>query len=172
LNRLALLEENISGRTSYFYLKWIEPEKQALLSNEITHHYWVHKTNSPMYYSWMSYSFKSLCYKHIAQIQKALNIPMGSKAGVWRYSPKKGSKDSGAQIDLLFERSDDAVTICEIKCTDKPFIIDKNYYSLMMNKVSVYQKVTKTLKQLFIAFISANGIKQSAYIDNILKPQA
>lgn len=153
---------------TYFYLKWIEPEKQTLLSNEATHHYWIHKTNSPIYYSWMGYSFESVCYKHIAQIQKALNIPMGSKAGTWRYSPKKGSKDSGAQIDLLFERSDDAVTICEIKCTNEAFTIDKNYYNLMMNKVSVYQKITKNLKQVFIAFISANGVKRSAYTDNIV----
>jgi hypothetical protein len=150
---------------TYFYLKWIEPEKQALYSNDSGH--WLYKTNSPIYYSWMGYSFESVCYKHIAQIQKALNIPSGSKAGTWRYSPKRGSKDNGAQIDLLFERNDDAVTICEIKCTNEPFTIDKNYYHLIMNKVSIYQKITKTSKQIFIAFISANGIKKSTYTDNI-----
>ena len=155
----------ITDEYTYFYLKWIEPEKRALWSNESGH--WLHKTNSPIFYSWMGYAFESVCFKHIAQIQKALNISPGSKAGTWRFSPRRGSKDKGAQIDLLFERNDDAVTICEIKCTNEPFLIDKNYYDLMMNKVSVYQKITKTSKQIFIAFISANGIKRSAYTDTI-----
>lgn len=120
-----------------------------------------------MYYAWAGYSFESICYKHIAQVQKALHIPMGSKARTWRYSPKKGSQDNGAQIDLLFERSDNAITICEIKCTHEPFKIDKNYYHLVLKKASIYQKITKTSKQVFIAFISANGIKKSAYMNDI-----
>lgn len=150
---------------TYFYLKWIEPERQKL-SNE-TAGYWFHITNSPSYYSWMGYAFESICYKHIPQIQKALNIPPGSKVGTWRFSPKKGSEESGAQIDLLFERNDDTVTICEIKCTNEPFVLDKNSYTLIMNKVLIYQKITKTSKQVFMAFISANGIKKSVYMNNI-----
>lgn len=76
----------------------------------------------------MGYSFESVCYKHIAQIQKSLKISNNAKAGTWRFSPKVGSKEKGAQSDLLFDRSDDVVTVCEIKCTDKPFLIDKKYY--------------------------------------------
>jgi len=151
---------------TYFYLKWIEPEKKTFLANK-SDHYWVDKTNSPSYYAWMGYSFESVCYKHVAQIQKALKLPPGSKAGTWRYNSKKGSKDSGAQIDLLFERKDDAVTICEIKCTNEPFLIDKSCYNSMINKASVYQKVTKTTKQIFFALVSANGVKKSIYTDNI-----
>ncbi len=152
---------------TYFYLKWIEPEKHILLSNEVGHHYWVHQTHSAAYHAWMGYAFESICYKHLAQIQKTLNIPMGSKAGTWRHLAKNSSQDSGAQIDLLFERSDDAVTLCEIKCTDEPFTIDKNVYNLLMKKAAVYQQITKTTKQVFIAFISANGLKKSAYAHKI-----
>lgn len=152
---------------TYFYLKWIEPEKKMFLSNESGSDYWVHNSNTSLYYAWMGYSFESVCYKHINQIQKALKIPGGSKAGTWRFNPKQGNKEKGAQIDLLFERKDDAITICEIKCTDKPFLIDKKYYDVLMNKVSVYQKISKTSKNVFIAFISASGIKKSIYSDHI-----
>jgi len=152
---------------TYFYLKWIEPEKKIFLSNESENDYWVHSSNTAMYYAWMGYSFESVCYKHINLIQKSLKIPGGSKAGTWRFSPKKGSKDKGAQIDLLFERKDDSITICEIKCTDKPFLIDKKYYDILMNKVAVYQKISKTTKNIFVAFISVSGIKKSVYANNV-----
>jgi hypothetical protein len=66
------------------------------------------------------------------------------------------------------EREDDAITICEIKCTSEPFILDKNCYHSIANKVSVYQRVTKNSKQLFIALVSANGIKKSAYANKFI----
>ncbi len=150
----------------YFYLKWIEPQKH-MLSNQSGNDYWLHHSNTSQYYAWLGYSFESVCYKHINQIQKSLKIPSGSQVGTWRFNPKDSSKEKGAQIDLLFERSDDAVTICEIKFTDKPFKIDKPYYSNLMNKVDVYRKVSKTSEQIFIAFISANGIAKSKYADCI-----
>jgi AAA+ ATPase superfamily predicted ATPase len=152
---------------SYFYLKWIEPEKQTLLSLDPDNDYWIQKSKTPLYQTWAGYAFESVCYKHIAQIRKKLKIPSGARVGTWRYSPKRGSKESGTQIDLLFDRDDDTVTICEIKCTDQPFVIDKKYYSSLANKKDVYVKITKTAKQIFIAFISANGLKQNTYSNHI-----
>jgi AAA+ ATPase superfamily predicted ATPase len=152
---------------SYFYLKWIEPEKQTLLSHDPDNDYWMQKSKTPSYRTWAGYAFESVCYKHIAQIRKKLKIPSGARVGTWRYSPKRGGKETGAQIDLLFDRDDDTVTICEIKFTDQPFNIDKEYYSTILNKQTVYEKITKTPKQIFIAFISASGLKKSTYTNNV-----
>jgi uncharacterized protein len=148
---------------TYFYLKWIEPEKQTLLSHDPENDYWVQKTKTPLYRTWSGYAFEAVCYKHISQIRKALKIPHGARVGTWRFSPKRGSDDQGAQIDLIFDRDDDTVTFCEIKYTDALFKIDKNYYDNLMNKKFVYKKITKTTKQVFIAFISAGGLKKSTY---------
>lgn len=155
----------IIGEYIYFYLKWIEPENKLFLSGRSGSNYWTHAATTSIYDAWMGYTFEAVCYKHIDQIQQALKIPGHAKAGTWRFNPKAGKNEKGAQIDLLFERNDDAVTICEIKCTDKPFIIDKKYYDALMNKVAVYQKVSKTSKQIFIAFISFNGIKMNAHLE-------
>lgn len=158
---------------SYFYLKWIEPQKHTLLAQEHSNQYWLDKAKTSQYYSWMGYAFESVCYKHLSQIRKALLIDFGAKVGTWRYVPKQGSIENGAQIDLLFERKDGAVSLCEIKCTESPFIIDKNYYNSVMNKIFVYKKVTRTPKQIFVVFISANGLKENTYskeiVDGIVK---
>ena len=104
----------------------------------------------------------------ISNIRKALDIEPGATVGTWRYIPKQKSGEQGAQIDLLFDRDDNAITICEIKYTDKPFNIDKSYAKKLLNKVEVYKKLSGTNKQIFIALISANGLKPSMYSEELI----
>ncbi|MCK4608586.1 MAG: hypothetical protein KAT71_03815 [Gammaproteobacteria bacterium] len=61
-----------------------------------------------------------------------------------------------------------AVTICEIKYTERPFVIDKGYYDNLLNKAKVYERETHTKKQLFFAIISANGIKKTIYSEEAI----
>jgi uncharacterized protein len=152
----------------YFYLKWIEPEKQVLLGFDSSSEYFTEKIGSLEYSSWMGYAFESICYKHTSQIRTALEISSGARVGTWRYIPKRNSNEQGAQIDLLFERKDSAITLCEIKCTGKPFVIDKAYYHSLLNKINIYQFKTRTTKQIFVAFITAAGLKKNMYTKQIV----
>ena len=68
----------------------------------------------------------------------------------------------------MFDRPDDAITICEIKNTDKPFTIDKEYAKRLEIKLKVFQIQTQTKKQIFLAFISASGIKKTLYSEELL----
>ena len=88
--------------------------------------------------------------------------------GAWRYAPAKGSLDDGAQIDLLFDREDDAITLCEIKYTATPFLLDKEYSKKLQRKIDVFRKNTKTEKQLFIAFIASSGLKPTMYAEELV----
>lgn len=152
---------------SLFYLKWVEPIK-AQLKHEIDAHYWHSIANTPAYYNWTGYAFENICYKHIGQIKKALNIPLSALGSPWHYCPLKDSKSIGAQIDLLFDRPDNAISLCEIKYTDKQFIIDKTYANNLKNKISVFQQVTRTKKQIFLTMISVSGIKRNKYTNEML----
>lgn len=158
----------ITDEYSYFYLKWIEPAKNTLSMEEDHNQYWSSKLSSAAYHAWRGYAFESICYKHLGQIRRALNIHTGATIGVWRHKPKKGSTEPGAQIDLVFDRDDGATTLCEIKYTDKSFVIDKNYSDTLMQKIQVYAKQTKTPNQLFLALISAKGVKTNGYSDQLV----
>jgi uncharacterized protein len=83
-------------------------------------------------------------------------------ASPWRYTPRKIGIEKGVQIDLLFDRYD-AISICEIKYTDKPFVIDKNYVDVLKQKIEIFKRISRTNKQIFLILISANGIKQTQY---------
>lgn len=161
-----------------FYFDWIEPIRKTLLERSLTKGYWDKKYNSPAWESWAGYAFEAICHKHIPQISKALNLSPTAIPATWRYVPLKGSKEEGSQIDLLFDRDDDAITICEIKYTDEPFVINKAYAAKLQKKIDVFRKVTRTKKQIFLAFVSANGLKQNIYseivgglvtLDNLFK---
>jgi Holliday junction resolvasome RuvABC DNA-binding subunit len=64
------------------------------------------------------------------------------------------------QIDLLFDRQDNAVTLCEIKYRANKYVVDKADAKDLQRKMNVFQFKTKTSKQLFLALITVNGVKK------------
>lgn len=151
-----------------FYFDWIEPIKETLVIRGMKRNYWDCIQITPEWYSWSGYSFEAICYKHILQISDALNMSPTAISNTWRYAPTKGSKEQGAQIDLLFDRKDDAITICEIKYTARPFEINKQYAAQLKKKMGIFKSVTRTNKQLFLVIISASGIKRNIYAEDMI----
>lgn len=81
---------------------------------------WKKLQQSNTFKVWSGFSFETLCLKHIDQIKKALNIEVIiSKNDSW-FNDK-------AQIDLLIDREDGHINICELKFYNAPFKIDANY---------------------------------------------
>ncbi len=152
-----------------FYLKWIEPIQNALQKKSLEEGYWLSLQSAPEWHNWLGYAFEAVCYKHIACIRKALAISPGAIADSWRYVPRKDSEERGAQVDLLFDRRDDAITLCEIKYTDKPFVLSKGDAEVLQRKLEVFKERTGTRKQLFLALISANGLKKNFYTEELIQ---
>lgn len=152
----------------YFYLKWILPIKNTLVVKERSNKYWSNKIGTPAYYNWLGYAFESICYKHIHEIRTALDLTGSTNIGVWRYAPKKDEEGAGVQIDMLFDREDGIVSLCEIKYTKEPFSIDKAYAENLKNKVAVYKAQTHSKKQINLVLITANGIKANYYSDELI----
>jgi hypothetical protein len=147
----------------FFYLDWVA----EYYKGEPLRDFWLHATQQPSYYAWAGYAFETVCMKHIDEVLSALNIHTAMKYGPWRYMPQSKEED-GAQIDLAIDRRDDAVTLCEIKYTTEPFVIDKPYAKVLSQKIEVFRENSGTKKQLFLAMISAHGIKQTMYSEEML----
>ncbi len=75
------------------------------------------------------------------------------------------------QIDHLFDRLDNTITICEIKCSENPFSIDKSYAQALLKKMEIFRKQSKTKKQLFLAMITTMGLKPTMYSEEIVTNQ-
>lgn len=150
-----------------FYLKWINPIADSIRRRSKDSGYWLSREKSSSWESWSGYAFEAICYKHISQIRQTLDIPPGFEVGAWSQK-SKNTEERGAQIDMVFDRDDDVITLCEIKYNEKPFVISKDYAKVLLNKIAIYKKYTKTDKQIFLSLIAAGGVKDSAYADEII----
>ncbi len=157
----------LSDEYCYFYLKWIEPLKEQLKSDTDVA-YWRSRVGTPRYHSWLGYAFENICYKHITEIRKKLGIAGFAPVSSWRANSGDGAGEGGAQIDLLFDRDDDAITLCEIKYSERPFSIDKKCAQALLRKKDAFVQATRTRKQVFLAFIAAHGVEESLYADELI----
>lgn len=152
---------------SLFHLKWLAPKLQSYGYQE--EHYWQQQVKAPSVLSWKGQAFENVCLKHLSEIKNGLNLThVLCKIGSWRFIPKAGSKEQGAQIDLLFDREDGVITLCEIKYSEHPFSIDKDYANQLMKKVTVFEKHFSTKKQIFLALIATQGLKKSIWSENLV----
>jgi hypothetical protein len=98
-----------------------------------------------------------------------LKISPSAIANGWRHIPISKSQEDGTQIDLLFDRDDHTITLCEIKYTDRPFEINKNYAAQLKRKITAFKAKTRTKKHIFMSIISANGLKKTVCSEEIIQ---
>lgn len=131
---------------------------------------WQTFTKSPDYYAWRGNAFEIVCLNHIPQIKGALGISGVESA---EYSWKSNAKGGGAQIDLLIDRRDDVINLCEMKCTDSEFVIDRKYREELLHKFTVFTEEAAPKKSVHITMITSNGLKKNEHaeiVQNIIEP--
>ena len=121
---------------------------------------WMEFINTPAYYSWCGLAFERVCLLHTKQMKQALGIS-GIISHEFAWKSKKTTP--GVQIDLLIDRKDDVINVCEIKYTQEPFSIDASYEKSLIRKLETFRKETSTKKALMLTMVTLEGLKQTAY---------
>ena len=120
--------------------------------------------DNAQYKAWSGYTFELICLTHIKEIKLALGISgMNTEESAWRGS----TNENGAQIDLIIDRKDGIIHLCEMKFAKEPFQIDKKYDLELKNKIQVFKSETKTKKTIFLTFVTPFGIKSNVYSNNV-----
>lgn len=124
--------------------------------------FWSSMVNTPPITTWRGISFEMLCLNHIWQIKKALGIgDVATNVCSWTgiYDEIK------VQIDLLIDRKDDTINLCEMKYYNRPFRIDKSYHSQLQEKVDIFKEATGCRKAILLTLISSYGMVRNEYSD-------
>ena len=154
----------LSDAYSLFYLKFIENNKSY------GEGIWLKKSESASWRSWSGLAFENIWLQHITHIKKALGISgIYTQQSAWRYVSKKG--EQGAQIDLLIDRQDHCINICEIKFSIKTFVIDKKYAEELTTKRLVFLEKTNTKKTVFVSLLTALGATKNEHYLNTVQNQ-
>lgn len=155
---------------SLFYLTWMDDS--AKMGLEIDSQFWMKKYKTPKWVAWSGFAFEAVCFKHIHQIKKALGISgLSTEESGWRYLTKKGSKKHGAQIDLVIDRADKCINLCDMKYYDYEFAIDKPCAENLQMKKNVFREQMKTHKTLFTTLITTYGVKKNLHFLSVVDQQ-
>lgn len=142
----------LSDEYSLFYLQWIDPIKSAILRGD-ENDYWIKRSNSSEWLSWAGFAFESVCMKHTQQIKNGLKI--GGVATQSSYWKSKG--ENKKEIDLVIDRADQCINLCEIKFCNAPYQVTTSYAKDLQTKKEAYRKTTGTRKALFTTLITPYG---------------
>lgn len=127
-------------------------------------HYWSNTVDNPSRRAWSGLAFEQLCKDHIAQIKHRLGISgVLTEESVWytQGDPEEGIP--GAQIDLVMERRDRVVNLCEMKFSVNEFVIDKAYDRSLRNKLEAFRRLAEGRQSLQITMVTTYGVRRNKY---------
>ena len=139
-----------------FYFKFIQQNE----NND--EHFWSASIDSAMHRAWSGLAFERLCMAHTQQIKVALGIS-GVLSNVYSWRKEADEMSDGAQIDLLIDRKDQVINLCEMKYSLSEYIIDAEYEQKLRNKKSVFIDTTNTRKAVHLTMVTTFGIKVNAH---------
>ncbi len=141
---------------SLFYLKFIKPNKG------VAHKIWEQLSNQSSYVAWSGYAFENICMMHTRQIKSSLGISgVFTKHSSWKF--KGDDVLPGTQIDMVIDRADQIIHICEAKFTKENYALTQANTELLRLKKSVFKQATATKKAVFTTLFTTYPALQNKY---------
>ena len=125
--------------------------------------YWQRHMKETEVAAWRGIAFEEVCLQHIGQIKHALQIG-GVSSRESAYIISGDAENTGTQIDLLIDRDDDVVNLCEIKYYKEPFTVSKSYAEALEHRKSLMEKAYPE-KTFHLTFIGSRGLTRNSYSD-------
>ncbi len=121
---------------------------------------WTHLSSTPQVSSWQGFSFELLCLLHLDEIKKALGIDrILNDASAWR----SRQPEQNTQIDLVIERADHNINLCEMKFSSGMYAIDKGYEQKLRERMSIFLAETMTRCSTRITLVTTYGVLQNKH---------
>ena len=134
-----------------FYLRFVYQKKG------LDPHFWQNSQNLPSVASWRGVAFEQVCFNHIPQIKVALGVS-GVVTQTSTFLSKGDQNHSGAQIDLLINRADNVINLCEIKFYNRPYTITRQERMSFEYKIDLLNELTKNKKNIHFTLIASEGL--------------
>lgn len=139
-------------------------------------HLWENSINSPKQNTWYGLAYERLCMAHIPQIKEALGI---QRIRTEYYSWRSKESVPAAQVDLIIERADQIISLCEIKYSRGAYAIDAKEEERLRNRMADFADETKVKQAVQLVLITTFGLKENAHssevndklvLDDLFKP--
>ena len=126
-------------------------------------HRWSNMSNDQRRRTWEGLAFERVCLQHSRQIKVALGIAgVETSESAWRCASRDPDV-RGAQIDLVIERGDRVVNLCEMKFAAEKFVIDAEYASRLREKVGAFRRETGVRGNCHLTFVTTYGLRRNSH---------
>ena len=130
--------------------------------------FWTTSVGSPVENTWAGLSFELVCLEHVEQIKRALQIGgVLSRNYAWRCERPEDDSEKGAQIDLVIDRDDGLVNVCEMKFCGKQYAIREVDDLSVRNKKAAFLRATETRKAVHVTYVTTFGLVRNAYANSV-----
>ena len=120
---------------------------------------WAASVDSAQHRAWSGYAFEQVCLGHLPQMRRALGISgVRQQAASWR-----AVGDPGTQVDLVIDRNDGIIDLCEMKYAAGPFVVDKSTDQTLRTKAAVFRTLTATRKAVQLVLVTPYGLVANQY---------
>ena len=165
INRVSDISRKRNGEyyklTDFFTLFYFK----YLKSNENTDpRFWSNFHTQPAHNAWCGYAFERLCMAHIEQIKQKLGIS-GVITNTYAFRSKQ--QKGGAQIDLIIDRRDDTINLCECKYVNSEYTLTASDAADLERKKDVFVQETGTRKSIHMTMITTFGLNHNAYKNEV-----
>lgn len=144
---------------TYFYLSF----EDRFQTDE---HYWSKQLNTPEQNTWFGLSFERVCQTHVEQIKRALRIDaILNRNYPWRF--KGNESEKGLQIDMLIERADNMINLCEIKYCKDEYVITAEDDRKMRHRQEVFTRENKLKAGIIPTYITTFGLEKNGYANEV-----
>lgn len=129
--------------------------------------YWQRTSESQTGRIWCGFAFERVCFAHVEQMKRALGIS-GVVADVyaWRHRAE-GAGDRGAQVDLVIDRRDGVVNLCEMKYSKGPFAISADYARRLVERAETFLASRRGDATVFLTLVTPAGVKDNEHAGTV-----
>lgn len=130
--------------------------------------YWSHHLNTPAINNWYGMSFERVCLAHVNQIKIILRFDrISTQFYSWRSKTDVASHKRGAQIDIIIDRADDMINVCEVKYSKSQYELTKSEFDKLQNRINRFRGETKTKKGVILTMITTEDLLPNKYANDI-----
>lgn len=123
-------------------------------------HFWENSLNSPKQNTWYGLAYERLCMAHIPQVKEALGI---QRIRTEYYSWRSKESVPAAQVDLIIERADQIISLCEVKYSKGVYSLDAKEEERLRNRMTDFAEETKVREAVQLVMITTYGLKDNAH---------
>lgn len=141
-----------------FYFRYVEDNRSR------DEQYWQHHHTDRGVESWEGFTFEEICLRHLPHIKYGLGISgMATESSSWRFVAKKEDSRNGAQVDLVIKRADRIIHLVEMKFSENPYTITKEYEERLQHRKVLFIEATGTTHNVVHTFITPAGVARGIH---------